>query len=272
MANTHFQGDNGIVVIENTTISTPSNISIKGTNQAPKRRNLLSRSLFDEDAQAIKIVDVGASLGYTQHYGPIILFTNKGSDKVSYIAVQHANLKGWLKPDTVNQTYTLTFRINRIENLAGEVVLGMFNSSSRMTITSDTEKKIYSVTGKINQTQFQTNTMNLFIVQITTNNILEKGKQKETLIELEIISFELGDHTDDPLLYMPETLYENSIVTNVQETPLISSNDLTTLGNYRLDGEISLFWQQLEESIEKSYDLYKPSKRELNLTYTLLRR
>lgn len=97
-------------------------------------------------------------------------------------------------------------------------------------------------------------------------------KKKEVVIEIELISFELGDHINDYLSYMPETPYENSIFSTVQETPLISNNNLTILGEYRLEGEVSLFLQQIEKMIEDSYDSYKPSKRELNITYTLSRR
>lgn len=220
MANTHFQSNNGVIVIDNTTISAPSNILIKGTNQAPERKNLFSKSLFEGDLNAINIVDGGSSADFLQHYGPIILFTNKGSDKTSTVIVRCSNVKEWIKPNTV---YTLTFKINKVQNLKDSVSLSMFNGTSRMSIDSSTVG-LFSATGTISQGQYDTGWANLMALNIPTSNISETGKCKEVLVEIELISFELGDHTNDPLLYMPETLYENSIISNIKETPIISSN------------------------------------------------
>lgn len=145
------------------------------------------------------------------------------------------------------------------------------NGSTNISITSET-KGVFSKTCTFPQWNINNNSIALLAIDIGTDKILETGINKEVVIEIELISFELGDYTDDPLLYMPETPYENSIFSNVQETPLISSNNLTRLGEYRLEGEVSLFLQQIEKMIEDNYDSYKPSKRELNVTYTLSRR
>lgn len=55
MANTHFQNNNGAIIIDNTAISTPSNILIKGVKQNPERKNLFTKSLFQGDSQMITV-------------------------------------------------------------------------------------------------------------------------------------------------------------------------------------------------------------------------
>lgn len=269
MANTHFQSNNGVVIINNTAISTPTNILIKGTNTTPERKNLFSRDLFEGNSLIVIGSNFGSSGSFWQRYGSTIIFSNKGSNERSYIKIEHLNPQAWLNPSTANQPYTITFRINKVENLKDSVNLAIINGTANMSITSSTNG-IFSVVGNISQSHFNSNWTGLLAIDINTNNILEPNK--EVLIEIELISFELGNHINDPLLYMPETPFEISMINSVKETPLISSNALTILGEYRLEGEVALFLEELEKSIIENYDLYKPSKRELNMINTILRR
>lgn len=263
MANTNFQGNNGVVIIDHTKISTPTNILIKGTNQAPERKNLLCKDLFRSNN--ITLDNVYNST-YVQKYDAVFVYSNKASNNRVGASLTYRNLKAYLDSSNADKTYTLTFKINKVQNVKGSVKCNIFNNSSNLSVTNETSG-LFSVTGKITKYYFDLNWVNLFSLDLTTDKILEQGK--EVVVEIEFVSLELGDHVKDPLLYMPETQFENSIINNLEETPLISSNSLTTVGEYRLEGEVSLFLEQIQNLITENYELFKPSKQELHITNIL---
>lgn len=268
MADRNFQSTNSTIIIDHTKISTPTNILIKGTDQVAERKNLLCKN-FCKNGSIIK--PVGAfddSYTRLQQFDQIIIFSTKGSDKRTVINLKFEHTKSYLNSNDLNKKYTLTFKVNKIENLIGTVKLQAFDGTTGLNLSSD-KIGIYSLTGNITTANFNNNFSNLLTVDINTTNILEKGK--ETTIEIELLSLELGDHVKDPLLYMPETPFERSILNTPEEIPLITNNSLITAGAYRLEGEVSLFLQEIEKLIDENYDFFSPSKQELILSYKLSR-
>ena len=275
MAEKNFQSDNGVLIIDHTKISTPTNILIKGTNQAPERRNLLYKNLLESDCTSastrgiILVNGYGNSAYFMHRYGSRVIFSNKGSNERSFIKLEYHQILEYLDPATAGETYTLTFKINDVKNINGNLNLSIFNGTGSLTIHNDT-RGTFSIIGNISKYQFDNNWTALIAADITTDKILVRDE--DAIIEIELISLEVGDHRNDPLLYMPESPYEQSIINNIEETPFISNNSLTNIGEYRLEGEVSLFFQQIENLIAETYDFFKPSKQELNISYTFLRR
>lgn len=268
MANTHFESNNGVIVLDHTNISTPTNILIKGTNRAPERKNLLCKDLF-RSSNCIALEGITNS-NYIQKYDSIFVYSNKATNNRIGANLIYRNLKSYIDSNNADKTHTVTFRINRAENIKNNVTLNWFDSSGSNIVVTNNTTGVFSVTGKIFQSNFTNNYFRLLNLDIAADKALDPAK--ELIIEIELISLELGDHRHDPLLYMPETPFENSIINTLESTPLISNNVLTTVGDYRLEGEVSLFLQQIEKLIENNYELFKPSKQELHMTNILSRR
>lgn len=276
MANMNFQSQNSVIILDHTKISTPTNLLIKGTNQAPKRRNLLYKDLFNANctntnSQGIVLWsswDGVNSNPFLQRYGSTIIFNNRGSNLNLYHDVGYRNIKEYLDPATADKNYTLTFRINKVKNLNKDVTLYFFGERANIVLTNGMSG-IFSVCAPISTSEFNANETRL--IRMKLENVV-LARDEEVVVELELLSLELGDHRDDPLLYMPETPFENSIINCLKETPLVSNSSLSSVGQYRLEGEVSLFLQQIEDLIEENYKLFSPSKKELNITYMFLRR
>lgn len=277
MADINFQSNNSVIILDHTKISTPTNLIVKGTNQAPERRNLLFKDLF-KFSNAYKDTYIGLNFfsGYgvghfQKRYGNIILVNNEGSNDSLYLNLRLSNIQKYLDPSTANMEYTLTFKINKVANIKGAAkTLNLLGSTSKLILTNGM-KGIYSCCGKISKSSFDSNNITLFELYLNkTDSILVQNEK--VIVEIELLSLELGNHTNDPILFMPESFSDNSIINNLEETPLISNSSLSTVGEYRLEGEVSLFLQQIEDLLEENYELFSPSKTEMNITYTFLRR